>query len=454
MTSPASLRRRLATQLIGSAAILAAVLILLFLSFSRQIAQNSQDNILLASATSILENISVRNDEIVVDIPYSAFSMLGSVSNDRVFYRIDNDDELLTGYSDLPRPDIQAATNAFATRSYLDADIRTVSALKVIAVNQRIETVIVTIAQTQEGLTDQLNALFKQALGIGVGFFIISSILAIIAVNRVFRPLQDLATSVSGRGPNDLEPFNTAVPDEMVPLVHALNSFTGRLDRSLSRSEDFITEAAHRVRTPLATVRTQAEVFLRRVRQDNNRTTLKDMIRAIDESSRAAGQLIDQAMVNLRTDVLDRKEVNLGECIVDAVQRLQPIASLRDIDLKLAPMDVHFAHIDPILIQNAITNIVDNAIKYSPPETEISVQIISESDKIIIRILDQGPGFCQDDPRTLLGRFVRGQSSTDKIGSGLGLTIANDVFIAHGGGLRLYNRQEGTGACVEAFLPR
>ena len=77
----------------------------------------------------------------------------------------------------------------------------------------------------------------------------------------------------------------------MAPLVRSLNSLMGRLQKSLSQSEHFIAEAAHRVRTPLAIVRTQAEITLRRVEKEENRKSVREMIRAIDESSRTAGQL-------------------------------------------------------------------------------------------------------------------------------------------------------------------
>ena len=89
VTATRSIRRRLIVRLLASAAILAVILFLVVQSFGRQLAQESQDNILAASVTSVLDAITVQDGALIVDIPYSAFSMLGNISDDRVFYRIE-----------------------------------------------------------------------------------------------------------------------------------------------------------------------------------------------------------------------------------------------------------------------------------------------------------------------------------------------------------------------------
>jgi two-component system sensor histidine kinase TctE len=449
-----SLRWRLGVQLVASAAVLAIVLILLFQSFARQIAEESLDNVLLASATSILEGVTVRDAQIEIDIPYAAMSMLGSVSDDRVFYRIDGAGGILTGYETLPASTLTATTPQFGSATFNTFQVRTVTLSKSISLSGRTERVAVTLAQTQEGLADRLNNLFIQAMGLGMGFFAVATALALWVVSRAFLPLQTLAQSVERRGPSDLRPFRTDVPVEMSPLVTALNGFTTRLVRALTRSEDFIAEAAHRVRTPLATVRTQAEVILRRVDKEENRVAMKQMIRAVDESSRAAGQLLDQAMVNLRTDALEQADVDVADCVSDVVDRLNPVASLRDIDLVKSVAATAPIPGDVILIQNAVTNLLDNAIKYAPSETTVSVTVTDTPAGAQITIRDQGPGFGEKDPTRLLDRFVRGDASDGTVGSGLGLTIADQVFVAHGGRLTLTNNETGEGACVTAYLPR
>ena len=450
-----SMRRQLIVQLVLSAALLAAVLIFVFQDFARRFAEESQDNVLLASATSILETIAARDGEVVVDIPYAALAMLGSVSDDRVFYRVDRGGAFLTGYENLDLPEIASgARTAFATTRFGADPVRVVTATRVLSVAGKSELVHVTVAQTQDGLSARLSELFQRALQLGLGFFVLASALSVWAANRVFRPISALAGSVTRRGPSELRRFESPVPVEMAPLVKALNDFVERLRRSLDRSEEFITEAAHRVRTPLATVRTQAEVLSRRIEKDENRKTLRQMVRAIDESSRAAGQLFDQAMVNLRTDAMHPTHVDLADCMSDVVTRLQPIAELRDVTITSDLPDDCMVSADPVLLQNAFSNLLDNAIKYTAPETDVHVTLHAQQDTAQISIQDNGPGFEEGITGRLTEGFVRGAAAAGTVGSGLGLTIASQVVEAHGGRMQLSNRKKERGACIDVFLPR
>jgi two-component system sensor histidine kinase TctE len=240
------------------------------------------------------------------------------------------------------------------------------------------------------------------------------------------------------------------MPIEMAPLVSSLNTLMDRLDQSLSRSEEFIAEAAHRVRTPLATVRSDAEATLQRVSKEENRQALRSMMRAIDESSRAAGQLLDHAMITFRADHLELQDIDLVDLATEFVRSLGPLADMKDIEFELHVSSPVWVKGDPILLQNGVRNVMDNALKYSPSESVISITVTADpSPRVIIR--DQGPGFPSAQISTLTDRFTRGDNAQDTIGSGLGLTIAQDVAVAHGGTLELFNLPKG-GACVTFIL--
>lgn len=195
-----------------------------------------------------------------------------------------------------------------------------------------------------------------------------------------------------------------AVPSEMAPLVSSLNNLMGRLDHSLQQSE--------------------------------NREALRAMVRAIDESSRAAGQLLDHAMIALRADNLERQDIDLACLVQEQLLRLTPIADMKDISLQLCgEASVAFSG-DPILLQNAIRNLIDNALKYSPSESRVEVTVTS-SPHVQVEICDQGPGFMPDEVEGLITRFTRGSNVAGIVGSGLGLTIAKDVATAHEGTIQL-----------------
>ncbi|NRB17692.1 MAG: sensor histidine kinase [Rhodobacteraceae bacterium] len=450
-----SLRRRLTLQLVGSAAVLATLLFFVVLGFARDVAQQTHDSILLASATSIMDSVSVQADAVTVDLPYAALSMLGNVSDDRVFYSVSMRGQLLTGYDDLPISGqmLRSGQSAFDTLSYKGDGIRMVTLSRRLSLNGAPADILITVAQTREGQAAQLAQLSRSALQLGLGFFLVATILAFWTAQSSIRPLNQLTAAVSRRGPKDLRPVRRPVPSEMIPLVLSLNQFIARLRVSLTRSEDFIAEAAHRVRTPLATVRAQAEITLLRVEKPENRASLREMIRAIDESSRAAGQLLDHAMVTFRIDTLERKAIDLTELAKELVDRLQPIAELKDIDLRFTGSRCPTITGDAILVQNATRNILDNAIKYSPSDSAIQVSTRQTTSEIVIQVEDQAGGFGGMDTEVLTHRFTRGDNAVGTVGSGLGLTIAREVVEAHGGTLLIETNKSGTGACVSLCFP-
>ena len=456
MTKPiikGSIRRRLSALLTIVAGIIAIFLFFLIQSVARQIAQSSQDNILLASAISIVDSSRFNKGEFSIDLPYSSLSMLDTVTDERVFYSIKLDDQFLSGYKLLPQADVFKSNNiAYLSSHFLDQDIRIVTVKRLFSINNQPVTLEVSVAQTLNGLTKTLASTRRVSLIVGVTFFLIAAILSFMLARSAVNPLARLTKSISKRGPKDLRPVAAPVPAEMVPLVSSLNTLMHRLEKSLTRSEDFITEAAHRVRTPLTVVRTQAEITLRQIDKPRNRKNLKEIIRAIDESSRAAGQLLDHAMVTFRADNLALEKVNICQLINDTVDRLSPLADLRDISLEVELL--HHASVlgDPILLQNALYNIIDNAIKYSPIDSKVVTTISSMNEKIQISVNDTGPGFNSDEPSKLIERFHRGENVEGIIGSGLGLTIAHEVVEAHKGHLEIKNLVGG-GACVSFLLP-
>ena len=314
------------------------------------------------------------------------------------------------------------------------------------------QVLLVSVAQTLSGQKQRLAEIFRTAIAVAGGIFVLLVPLAALIARSTIHPLDRLTASVSRRGPQDLRPVAAPVPAEMVPLVTSLNTFMGRLQTSLSRSEEFIAEAAHRVRTPLAIVRTKAEIIQRKSDDPETKAALSEMIHAIDDSSRTAGQLLDHAMVTFRLDHLSQERVDLRSLIEDTVDRLAPLSDLKDITLGSGELEALEVRGDPILLQNALQNIIDNAIKYAPGGASVNVEARRSGDEAEVRVTDTGPGFPTDRDDDLTARFVRGANAQSVVGSGLGLTIVQEVVRAHGGRMQTRNI-DGGGACVTLFLP-
>jgi len=455
MTATGSIGRRLTLLLAGVAALLSLMSWGMVSGLARQAAERTQDNVLVASATTIAETLRSEQGEVRLDLPYSAFSMLGAISEDRVFYLVTAGAEMLTGYPDLPVPTLDRPAPgrvSFNTGSYRGEEVRMASLTRVVLAGAEPVPVTVTVAQTRNGVGAIAGELSQLAAMLSVAFFVVAVGLSFVAARTSLRPLNEIAQAVSRRGPSDLRPLKRPTPTELAPLMGALNRLMDRLGQSIRRSEDFIAEAAHRVRTPLATVRAQAEIALRSIDDETERARLRRMIRAVDESSRSAGQLLDHATVAFRADDLARDRLDLAELARQTVEALEPTAAMRDIEIRLhaEPAEVEG---DAILLDNALRNVLDNAIKYSPEDTSIELRVARRDGGARISVIDEGPGLGDGPVDELTDRFRRGGNVEGIVGSGLGLTIANDVLRAHGGRLELGEGPERRGACVSLVLP-
>ncbi len=450
-----SLRRRLIMQLMASVAVLAVLLNFTVRYIAEQAAESTQDNILGASVISIIDEVQVENGDIVVDIPYSSLSMLGTISDDQVFYRIDLDGALLTGYEDLARPPSPRGDSApqYWTDDFRGQEIRLASSQRQFFYGGQNHSLAVTVAQTRNGQAAIVAQIANTAGALGLGFFLLAGALSWAAASTALRPLRRLEQSVRRRGPHDLRPIQAPAPREVVPLLLALNNFMERLRRAHARTEDFIAEAAHRIRTPLATVRTNAEIALHKAEDRAQRTALRAMIRAVDDSSRSANQLLEHAMVSFRAERIALAPVRLADLVSQVVNDLSPTCALRDIAIRWHPDIQPTIQGDKILLIGALRNLLDNAIKYSPDESEITITLRRADGQSCVTICDQGRGLGGEGGALLKKRFQRGANAADVVGSGLGLTIADEVAQIHGGSLTLNDNQEGAGTCVCLCLP-
>ena len=453
MKTSGSISRRLTLLLAVVAALLSLLSWSMVSSFARQAAERTQDNILSASASIIAEALRSEDGEVRLELPFAAFSMLGAISEDRVFYHVSANGVTLTGNAAIddalspPTPG-QIVLN---TSTFQGEEVRIVSVTRVILAGVERVPVTVSVGQTRNGVSQIATDLSRTAALLSVAFFVVAVALSAIVARTSLRQLNAIAEAVARRGPSDLRPLQQNPPEELAPLMQSLNRLIGRLDRSLRQSEDFIAEAAHRIRTPLATVRAQAEVALRKTDSTDEKQRMRQIIRAVDESSRSAGQLLDHATVAYRSESLSDKIMDLAQIAQSATAALEPTADMKDIDIHIETTEAKVRG-DHVLMESALRNVLDNAVKYSPPETVVTVAVRNTGKHAEIIVSDAGPGLGEGPYQRYTQRFHRGDNAEGTVGSGLGLTIARDVLVAHRGQLKLSNN-ESNGTCVSLILP-
>ncbi|AUM75416.1 sensor histidine kinase [Paracoccus jeotgali] len=452
--TPVSLRQRLAAQWVALALILALALFLAVRVTAERASGAASDAVLGAALRSITDDIRPQDDGLEIDLPYASFSMLGAMGEERVFYRIALDDQPVTGYDDLPLPPGADRRNSedarFYSARYRDADLRLAALGRTLLVDGRSQRLLVVLGQTRYGQAEIARTTARNAAGLALAFLVLALPLAMWAAGLALRPVERLAQAVRLRGAHDLRPVRHPAPQELVPLVAALNGLIARLRNTLSRAEHFILEAAHRLRTPLSLVRTETDIALRQARTPEMRERLRRILRAVEESSRSANQILDHAMVLYRAERPTHEDFDLSRLLSNVVAGVAPIAEMRDIGLtaELPPGPLTLRG-DIRIIEVALRNLLDNAIKYSEPDGAITAALTVTAGQAVITIRDQGRGLRGSGFAT---RFQRGQNVEDVIGSGLGLTIVAEAARAHRGRFTLTPQPTG-GTCAQFFLP-
>lgn len=451
-----SLRRRLVVQLLVLAAVAALALYVAVRTSSERASEATQDAILGAATLAMAEGLRPVEGGAEVDIDPGTFSMLAAMGEERLFYRVLIGEQTVTGYDDLPLPLVtpSALAPAFFSADYRAATLRLAAVSRSLMIEGRPAPVLVVLGQTRDGQATIAAALANRAAAVGLLMFLGAVPLSLLAASRVLRPIEALAQAVARRGPRDLRPVRHPAPQELAPLMEALNGLIARLKYTLDQTETFLAEAAHHIRTPLATLRSEADVALRLASDEALRARLRGMIRAVDESARSAGQLLDHATVLYRADQQAAGPVDLRAVVLAQIDRFRPTADLRDIALALddsAPARF-VTRGDAVLIEAALRNLLDNALKYSPGDTRVTVTMGLDGPLARIAVQDQGPGLQGADPAGLIARFRRGPDTAGVVGSGLGLTIVAEVAAASGGRFTLTDR-EGGGTCAMLWLP-
>lgn len=455
MKAAPSLRRRLLVQLLAGAAIMALALYVAVRTTAERATEASQDAILMAATVSVADGLRGTDEGVELELNRATFSMVAAAGQDRLFWRVEVGGETLTGYDDLPLPSVlpSGSEPLVYDAPYRDADLRLAAVARLVLVGDRPQPALIILGQTRFGQKAIAGRLANGAALAGLAFFALAVPMALLFTSSVLAPVRRLAEAVSHRGPADLRSLNQPTPRELAPFRDALNSFIARLRATLMQTETFIAEAAHHIRTPLSTVRTEAEIALRQAEGDETRARLRSVIRAVDESARSAGQLLDHAMVAYRSNRMDLSSIDLCSMLNDLARSFGPTAELRDIALTVdTGTCAAKVNGDRILVESALRNLIDNALKYTAPEgmVHLSLTVTDATAQICVR--DTGRGLAGADTQTLTARFQRGPNAGDVVGSGLGLTIVAEVARTMGGDFALIPA-EGGGTVAKLSLP-
>ena len=270
------------------------------------------------------------------------------------------------------------------------------------------------------------------------------------AVGDGLRPLRRLADDIRRRSAERLLPIDeAAAPTEIQPLTNALNRLLERLDQALSAERRFASDASHELRTPLAVIRTHAQVAKRSKDPAERAEALRDVIAGVDRSVHLCSQLLVLARLDPDAAESVQRRASLADAVAQVIEDKQAAARAKAVAVTAAlpEGDRCEVAIDPTALGVLASNLLDNAIKYTPDGGHVRIGVSSAGGRVVLQVVDSGPGIPAVDRERVLERFYR-RDEASAPGAGLGLSIVQRICALYGAEISLLDGDNGRGLCV------
>lgn len=443
------------------------------------------DRALETGAIALADQVGMANGTHGPLLPISARDILRADDSGRVYFQVRNaNGKLLNGDAQLPPPPEDDAPAAGVVRfrnatvdgqevriAWLVVDTKSASADR---------GAVVQVAETFGKRAHLANEIIK---GVILPQFVILPIavaLAWFGLSRGIRPLARLQDRIAARSESDTRPIDPReAPEEVAPLVLSFNQLLARIEKNSSDQKRFIADAAHQMKTPLAGLRTQAELALR----ERDPAELQRCLEQLVTGSTRATRLIDQLLALARAenrggvtaDAAALATIDLGALVRDAMREWVPAALDKRIDLGFEMGGATaFVVGNAVLIGELIRNLIDNAIRYTPAGGAVTVRVNAATRfsgkaddgtrygaaprlaaarvETVLQVEDTGPGIAPAERGIVFERFHRILGSGAD-GSGLGLAIVREIAEQHGATVSLGDRRDSPGLVVTVRFP-
>jgi two-component system, OmpR family, sensor histidine kinase QseC len=435
----------------------------------RRIVQQNLDALMLVTATSlqaILHDSWQASDPAALQREFSRIpdylidltthnkplhQQLSAYANNLIFQvGTSTDDKLL--FHSQNGPDQSLAGSSGFSKKYI-AD----QCWRVLTTRDNSDGLIIVLAQPCHSLVTLQKRIMANDFIVAFIILPLAGLLIWFIVGYGLNYLNQIARQVATRRPNSLDPVDeTKAPLEIKPVVVALNRLFTRVRQTLLHERRFAANAAHELRTPIAGLKTQAQVALRSVNPQQHQTALQNIIRSVDRSSHIIDQLLTLSRLAPEAKSLDEKRsFNFTRLITHIMSELAPSAIAKQIDLAFLP-----AQDTPVMLQGndialsiLLRNLIDNAIRYTPKEGMINVMLRQAPQHIVLQIIDNGPGINEELRSQVFERFYR-VDTNQETGSGLGLSIVKQIADLHHAVIELKTADDGHGLIFQVTFPR
>ncbi len=449
VTQPASLRARLTVIILFPLLALAVLAGLWQLGNARRTAADVFDRSLLSAALAVANDVAVSDGDA---LSARTRDILASTSGGQVFYHVfAPDGVIVAGYATppvgIPSGDTETSQPMYFHASYLG---RAVSGVR-LQVRTEIDgfsgVFTTTVWQDQA-----VRTAFVRDLVLRTAFlisFLIASLAFIVwfGVRLGLRPLLDLENAIARRSTADLSPIRRGVPEEAQGIVATLNRLFSQVTKAMTAQSEFVANAAHQLRNPIAGVLSLAEAVVDAPSNSQQKERARDLL----DAARETADLSQKLLMLERADALSPQALFKPIDLAQAVEKW--VKSIRDrvpprIDLTVET-DGHAFRLlaDELMLNEALTNLIDNSVIHGGDKlTSIRILLRRTGETIVVEVSDDGRGLRDSEFEAALTRFAL---ISDTSTSGLGLSIVQAVAEGHGGSLKLVDTQKGFCAQLE-----
>ena len=409
---------------------------------AQNIAGKPFDRALEYNVQALAKLVVVRHNQVVFSMPAPAREILRADDSDLVYYQVlGSRGEFLSGEADLPLPpsedkpvngevrlreDVMRGEDVRVAYTWVDIDV------------PGTDTLLVQVAETLEKRKKLATEIVK---GVMVPQFVtlpLAVLLVWLALVRGIKPLAQLEKRIRARKPDDMSPLDeSAVPEEVAPLVSSINDLLSRLKVSLNTQKRFLADAAHQLKTPLAGLRMQADLAQRETDADELKKSLKQIGRASIRATHTVNQLLAMARAETTGRSLAQHPIDLAYVVSEAIQDMLPHAFEKQIDLGYEGPELGEASSrvqgNATLLKELVRNLLDNAISYTPAKGQVTARLLTDrfSGVVVLLVEDTGPGIPEAERELVFQPFYRALG-TNVDGTGLGLAIVQEIAQQHG----------------------
>jgi two-component system sensor histidine kinase TctE len=407
---------------------------------AQNIANAPYDQALANQLQIIARQVGVENGRAQLHMSDEALKVLRAEPGDSTFWLVlGSRGEYLGGDRQLPLPANAAYPDPGAIHYEDDATRGTGLRLAYTWLDMKLPDtlpVLVVVAETTEDRTHLANDIIKGVIIPQFAVLPIAVLLVWFGLSRGIAPLSALQARLRERRPDDLSPMDErAAPTEIAPLIAAMNDLLLRLSGTVQAQQRFVADAAHQLKTPLAGLRTQAELALRDASPEEMQSSLRQLVAGSERATRLVNQLLLLANAeNPNTVALSPVDLNAIAYEQCTLWTAQSMAIGTDLGFEGAEKAVMIAG-QPLLLAELLNNLIDNALRYTPAGGRITVRVRPGAAPAL-ELEDSGPGIPEEERERVFDRFYR-RLGTNSDGSGLGLAIVREIAQKHGAQITL-----------------